>query len=309
MANPERYTGFAPGKVILLGEHAVVYGHPALAAPLSWGVTARATPAKKLRLEIPAAVTGKGRKLLQAAFARAAQASGNPIVRVSLESDLPVSVGLGSSGAVAVATARALLAAAGRKATPRDVLAVALEMEREFHTTPSGLDHTCSTFGQLIRFKRSPASERGSVRVVQSARPVKLLVALVGDRSPTRETVAALRERIDQWPVRYRRVMDAIGRLADDGARAIERGELDSLGDTMNMNHGLLSALGLSSDRIDAMVHRLRQLGALGAKLTGAGGDGGAVIALFPEPEPVVARLSAEGVRCFTSQIAGPRTL
>jgi mevalonate kinase len=77
----------------------------------------------------------------------------------------------------------------------------------------------------------------------------------------------------------------------------------------MNVNQGLLCALGVSSGRIDAMVDRLRQMGALGAKLTGAGGDGGAVIALFREPEPAVARLNREGIRCFESQISGPRTL
>lgn len=308
---PVGITAFAPGKVILLGEHAVVYGHPALAAPLTWGVTARAAPAKRVGLGLPPTLTGKGRKLLQAAFARAAGASGNPPVRVTLESDLPVSVGLGSSAAVAVATARALLHAAGRPTRVRDVLDVALEMEREFHATPSGLDHTCSAYGELIRFQRKPTAARGTVRVVSSARPLKLLIAVVGDRSPTRETVSALRQRIDRWPSRYRRVMEDIGKLADEGAEAIARGDLETLGDAMNVNHGLLGALGLSSPRIDALVHLLRSMGALGAKLTGAGGDGGAVIALFRDPERAMAQpaLARAKIRCFESQIAGPRAL
>ena len=135
-SRPAELTAFAPGKVILLGEHAVVYGHPALAAPLSWGVTARALPSGRCQLSLPKAVKGKGRALLQAAFARSAHATGSPKVKVSLASDLPVSMGLGSSAAVAVATARVLLAAAGKKTDPRTVLEIALEMEREFHVTP-----------------------------------------------------------------------------------------------------------------------------------------------------------------------------
>ena len=77
----------------------------------------------------------------------------------------------------------------------------------------------------------------------------------------------------------------------------------------MTMNQGLLAALGLSSPSIEAMVYRLKGLGALGAKLTGAGGDGGAVIGLFHEPEPAVVRLRRAGVDCFASQLAGPRAL
>jgi mevalonate kinase len=100
-----------------------------------------------------------------------------------------------------------------------------------------------------------------------------------------------------------------MGTLATEGAKAVRAGDLDALGDAMNLNQGVLSAVGLSGERIDAMVRMLRRHGALGTKLTGAGGDGGAVIGLFPEPEPVVSRLLKLGVQCFTSQLAGPRAL
>jgi mevalonate kinase len=86
-------------------------------------------------------------------------------------------------------------------------------------------------------------------------------------------------------------------------------GDLEGLGDAMNVNQGLLNALGLSSLAIEEMVARLRTAGALGAKLTGAGGDGGAVIGLFREPEPVVMKLRKAGIDCFASQLAGPEAL
>ncbi len=301
--------GFGAGKVILLGEHSVVYGHAALAGPLSYGVTARAVRSRKCQLVLPATLRRAQRAVLTGAFARAARACENPGVKVSLESELPLSMGLGSSAALSVACARVLLKAAGRRDTPREVARLALEMEQEFHGTPSGVDHTTSAGERLILYKRTPGQSSGRAREVKSPRPLKMLVALVGERSPTKKTVGALRERQARWPGRYTRLFQQIGQVAAEGAQAVEAGDLEALGDAMNVNQGLLVALGLSSPPLEEMVYRLRGLGALGAKLTGAGGDGGAVIGLFLEPEPAVAELLRLGVRCFSSQLAGPRAL
>lgn len=302
-------TGFGAGKVILLGEHSVVYGYPALAGALSRGVTASAVKARKPQLALPDTFTRPQRALLTKAFQRAAGLCGNPLVKVSLESELPLSMGLGSSAAVSVACARVLLKAAGKKDSAREVAQVALAMEQEFHGTPSGVDHTTSAMQELILYKRLPEQSSGKARGVKSPRPLQVLVALAGERSPTKKTVGALRERQARWPERYRRLFREIGVVATEGAKAVEAGELEALGDAMNVNQGLLAALGLSSPPLEEMVYRLRALGALGAKLTGAGGDGGAVIGLFLEPEPVAAKLLQQGVRCFTSQLAGPRAL
>lgn len=301
--------GFGAGKVILLGEHSVVYGYPALAGPLSYGVTARGVRAKKPQLSLPKTLNRAQRALLTRAFQRAAGLCGNPGVKVSVESELPLSMGLGSSAALSVACVRLLLKVAGRKDTPREVARVSMEMEREFHGTPSGVDHTTSAEQQLILYKRLPNQSAGRLRTLKSPRPLKVLVALAGERSPTKKTVGALRERQARWPARYGRLFQQIGAVATEGAKAVEAGDLEALGDAMNINQGLLSALGLSSPLLENMVYRLRSMGALGAKLTGAGGDGGAVIGLFLEPEPAVAKLLQLGVRCFSSQLAGPRAL
>jgi mevalonate kinase len=303
------WVGFGAGKVILLGEHSVVYGYPALAGPLSYGVTARGARAKKPQLALPDTLTRAQRSLLTQAFQRAAELCGNPGVKVSVESELPLSMGLGSSAALAVACVRLLLKASERKETPREVARLAMEMEREFHGTPSGVDHTTSAEEQLILYKRLPNQSAGRLRAVKCPRPLKVLVALAGERSPTKKTVGALRERQARWPARYGRLFQQMGAVATEGAKAVEAGDLEALGDAMNVNQGLLSALGLSSPPLENMVYRLRSLGALGAKLTGAGGDGGAVIGLFLEPEPAVAKLLQLGVRCFSSQLAGPRAL
>lgn len=286
----------------------MVYGEPALAGPLSLGVMASGAPARRTSFAIPSQVSGPGRKLLAEAFERAAAATRHPKVRVSVSSDLPIAMGLGSSAALAVACARVLLRAAGRPEEPKDVIRVAGEMEREFHGRPSGLDHTCSAMGTLILFRRA-ASKAPVVRAVRSRRPLRILVALAGERGATRQTVAELRRRLDEWPVRYLRLVREVGKIAAEGAREVEKGDFEALGDAMNVNHGILVALGASCAGIDEMVYRLRRLGALGAKLTGAGGQGGAVIGLFFEPEPALVQLTQAGVRCFVSQIAGPHAL
>jgi mevalonate kinase len=299
-----RVTAFGPGKIILLGEHGVVYGHPALAAPISRGVRAWAEPHGTTQLELPEGLSEAHQAALERAFARAAKKAGHPAVSVHLESDLPLSMGLGSSGALSVAVARVLLEAKlARPADPRRVEALALEMEKEFHGTPSGVDHTTSARGELILYRK------GQARVLKAKKPIKVLVALVGPRAGTKVTVGALRERQARWPARYRRLFAEIGRLVGEGAKAAAAGDLAALGDVMNVNQGLLNALGLSSVRLEDMVNRLREAGALGAKLTGAGGDGGAVIGLFAEPDHALVKLRREGIDCFASQLAGPRTL
>jgi mevalonate kinase len=203
--------------VILLGEHGVVYGHPALAAPISRGVRAWAEPAATTSLELPEALSAAQQEVLERAFARAARKTKHPKVHVHLESDLPLSMGLGSSGALSVAVSRVLLEArTASPAKPKDVEALAFEMEKEFHGTPSGVDHTTSARGQLVLFRR------GRAVTVTAKKPVKILVALVGPRASTKQTVATLRERQKRWPGRYRRTFDQIGNLLA-GAAALTR--------------------------------------------------------------------------------------
>jgi mevalonate kinase len=299
---------FGPGKVILLGEHAVVYGGTALAVPLSLGVTARATPSRTCGFDVPDVLHGARRTQLLRAFSLAADAAGRPPVSVSLRSTLPVSMGLGSSAAVAVALARVLLrAATGRLPSAQRLRVLALEMERVFHGTPSGVDDACSALGVPISFRRRGAAQQPLVRRLALLRPLELLVALAGTRQPTRATVSSLRVRQQRWPRRYRRLFSEVGRLAEEGVRAAEAGDLEGLGDAMNVNHGLLAALGVSSPALDGMAGWMREAGALGAKLTGAGGDGGAVVGLFRKAAPAQARLRRAGVTCFVSRVEASR--
>ena len=293
---------FGPGKVILLGEHAVVYGHPALAVPLTLGVTARAVPSDRCALTGLDELTEAQRRMLDAAFEKVAEATGRPPLRITISSTLPVSMGLGSSAALAVAVSRLLLAAGGSRPAPAKVLALALRMEETFHGTPSGVDHTVSAHGAPLLYRRASQGRRPHVRQVRIGARATLVLALAGPRRGTQQTVAGLRQRAKRWPRRYGRLFEEMGRLAVEGTRALESGDLEALGDAMNVNHGLLSAVGVSSPALELAVDALRRAGALGAKLTGAGGDGGAVVALFREPPPT-ATLEQAGLAVLTSEL------
>ncbi|MCL2625334.1 MAG: mevalonate kinase [Cystobacterineae bacterium] len=299
--------GFGAGKVILLGEHAVVYGYPAIAGALPLGVYAHMEAAERCALQTPGNLDEKQRALLQQAFGRAAEFAAWPKVLLRLEASLPMGAGLGSSAAVSVACAKALALAAfpheTREAQLEKAAEMAWRMEQVFHGSPSGVDNATSLRETLLWFCQ------GKVETLSCPTPLKILIAMAGQRSPTQSTVAQLRERQKKWPGHHKRLFEEIGRCTEEARGAIEAGDLALLGELMNVNQGLLAAMQLDSEKLIQKIHRLRGLGALGAKLTGAGGDGGAVVGLFEAPEGPMETLRAEGVECFACQLAGPRSL
>jgi mevalonate kinase len=322
---------WAFGKAILLGEHAVVYGQPALAGAIdatvrcTWrsvGAAARGREAgdtrprhgreAMLRVHAPAwnldvEIAGgaalpalDGASLGDPAGAMAALvhaldahlgldvlgALGPGVITV--DTRLPAAAGLGSSAALGVAVTRTLAHALGRRLADDEVALLAHSAERCFHANPSGVDVALATRGGLGLFYRGPG-QGGRLEPVH-APPMRLAVGLTGVPRSTAvmvERVAAAREvaraagraRVDDGLV-------ALGRAAVAGAEAMRAGDAAALGRLMNDAQEILAGLGVSSPEIDRLCEIARAAGALGAKLTGAGG-GGAVIAIAgPEANP-----------------------
>jgi mevalonate kinase len=280
----------ACGKVILLGEHAVVYGVPALAAGIDRGAVAEVTRAEAagsrsvLHLGGRAIVADASAEDDAArAFAALLGEDADPVA-VTASSDLPPGGGLGSSAALGVAIARAVEELAGPEsdAAGREARALdrALAWERVFHGNPSGIDTYAAAHGGTFRFVRgAPAVP------VRPAADLWLCVGLSGASASTRVMVEGLGRLFQRKPEVQRRSIDAVAALVRNAALAIEAGDLVGLGKLMDLNQMVLAGLFLSTEALESLCALAREAGALGAKLTGSGG-GGAVIALVPPPHP-----------------------
>lgn len=298
-------TARAAGKVILLGEHAVVYGAPALAAGLDRGAVARAEPAAedRLVLGVRSARAGDGSDTARALAALRASL-GAPPQAVEAELEIPAGAGLGASAALGVAIARAVVLSAepsSELASPacvERVLGAAAAWEGVFHGNPSGIDAAASAAGGCIQFSR----ERGA-EPVRLARALPLAVAVAGPPASTREMVGAVARLRERRPEIVDKAVDGITALVKNARLCLEAGDLPGLGRLMDLNQMLLSGLMVSTEALERACATARRAGALGAKLTGAGG-GGCVIALADlDPEPVLEAWRAEGLSCFAATV------
>lgn len=303
---------FAPGKVILFGEHAVVYGQPAIAVPVTQ-VKASATVAPAppgSGLTIVASDLGVNFRLDTAppdepltAAARLTLfhcSTAEPDATLTLRSTIPIASGLGSGTAVSTALIRALAEFLGCPMETAGLSALVFEIEKIHHGTPSGIDNTVVAYAQPVYFRRGQPVERLAVGA-----PFTLLIGDTGIRSSTREAVEQVRESRRRDPARYDALFDQIGDVANQARRAIEAGRVDALGPLMDENHELLIELGVSSRELDELVEAARLGGAMGSKLSGAG-RGGNMVALVEEDcvEEVAEELREAGaVRVIVTRI------
>ena len=288
-----RAHGRAGGKVILLGEHAVVYGRPALAAGLGPGVDVEV-----VRGAGPAVVSDRpelaGDERTARLLAEAAGLVGLDArdLVAHVRSELPPGAGLGSSAALTVALLRALAELAGRAVPPAEEIALGRRLEAIFHGHSSGIDPAAAALGGCFRFVRGEPPAITSLRL---ARPLPLVIALGAPRS-TGTAVVGLRARWEAAPERYEPLFDDVGTVVDCGARAAAAGDLSALGRAFDDNQALLETIGVSSPEVEKLVAAARRAGAVGAKLTGGGG-GGAAIALAEDAGGLARRLGEVGVR------------
>lgn len=295
----------APGKVYLFGEHAVVYGEPAVPCAIERrarvGVQRRddgklRVHSKDLSLngftveydgstsngpdiDVSESLISAAMGYVDHAIEQVRDATDQDEVGfdVTIESDIPLGAGLGSSAAVVVAA----IDAATRE------LGVTLETdelaERAYRTEYQVQD------GQASRADTFCSATGGAVRVEGEdcrsldAPDLPIVIGFDGGAGDTGKLVAGVRDLRDEYDFAADTV-EAIGDVVRNGEDALANGDIDELGRLMDFNHGLLSALGVSSRSLDTMVWAARDAGARGAKLTGAGG-GGCIVALDPTPE------------------------
>ncbi len=292
------------GKVILLGEHAAVYGRHALAAPLPLAVHALARESgDTIRLRVPEWDVDSvidpevpDDNLLHACLRLAVRELGvaGRGIDIMLRPHLPPAMGLGGSAAIAVAVVRALDRCFALGLDDDAVNRLAFECEKLAHGTPSGVDNTVATFSRTLLYRSDPP-----VRRFVAVGELPLVVAMSEVRSLTSDMVQRVRNGYERDPARFTRLFDEIDELTLESVEALEQGRLEELGFRMDICQGILNALGVSAPVLEKMIGIARDAGARGAKLTGAGG-GGSIVALCPEGTASVAdALENAGFRCL----------
>ncbi len=283
----------APGKVILFGEHAVVYGFPAIAVPVTQ-VQAKAVvvpnpvgASGEINITAPAInVNGMLESLpVDHPIAKAIHLtlkkvgiSRPPAFNLKVSSTIPIAAGMGSGAAITVVLIRAVSAFCGRPLSDEVVSELTFEVEKIYHGTPSGIDNTVVTYGTPVYFVKGKPIKAFAVK-----KPFSIVIGDTGISSPTAVAVGNVRKAWEAQPETFNRIFKSCGEIAMQARRLIETGKVTELGPLMDENQVLLMEMGVSSPELETLIAVAKDAGALGAKLSGAGGGGNMIALVAPE--------------------------
>ncbi len=283
------YSASAPGKAILFGEHAVVYGKPAIAVPIKQvlakvivtpnpkaqpGMIRVQAPAIGLEAELFALPTSHPLAVAIKLVLTHLKRTHAPACTLRITSTIPLAAGLGSGAAVSVALIRSFSAFLGKPFPPQLVSELAFEVEKLYHGTPSGIDNTVVTYAEPVYFQRYHPIE-----FLQIPASFTFVIGDTGVVSPTAKAVGDVHRAWQAEPAHYEAIFSEIGEIVKEARTTLESGQLERCGQLMDNNHEALCNIGVSSQELDQLVTSARAAGALGAKLSG-GGRGGNMIAL-----------------------------
>jgi len=317
----------APAKIILFGEHFVVYGEPAIVVAIDRRAYAEAELRQDKRLRFQSANLNtscffengvfkveqgdaKEARLkfepVKLAVEKVLAASGKNVgLDITINSAIPVGAGLGSSAAVVASVTAAVSVLLGLEFSKQDIFRIAFEAERVVHGTPSGVDPAIATFGGTLLFQVDTGFKPLEVKT-----DIPLVIGNTGVERSTKIQVEKVRETMDSFPQIADPLRKAAREIVLRAVTALQENDLETLGRLMNINHALLYGIGVSDESLEWLTNAARKAGALGAKLTGAGG-GGCMIALA-RPErlenvseaimraggsPFIAKKTDEGVK------------
>ena len=290
--SPAAVSSRAPGKIILSGEQFVVLGAAAVAMAVNLYSKIDVRPSQSGRIEvtadIPLHLVGEGDKGLSGTknqellepLRLAASATLDHLaskergVHVGANCEIPIGAGLGSSASTTVATISAVAKSRGTRLDRREIFKLAFIPENYLHGHPSGVDQATCTYGGIIQFRKP-----SRIKAINVKRPPMILVCDSGVHRSTKALVGSVVKRSRKQTDRFHIHLEEITTLSNGVVKALRDENDNELGSLMNRNHELLRQIGVSTPRLDRLVAKARKAGALGAKLTGAGG-GGCIIAV-----------------------------
>ncbi len=294
-------TAKACSKIILFGEHAVVYGKPGIAAPVKKFYTLATVSSDPFSYttdkELSEEETIKMNKMFRLLFDKLNMNDKN--LSADIESNIPLGSGMGSSASLSVALIRGFSNYLDLKLTNEKINEIAFECEKIFHGTPSGIDNTVITFEQPIFY------QKGKMEFIEFRKPINLIIANTGLKSETKEVVNEVREKYEKDKEKYSKIFDEIEKITNDARLCLQKGDIRRLGNLMTENHELLGSIGVSNIQLDALVEKALKAGAYGAKLIGAG-KGGNMIALVEnsKKEKVLEILKPHAKEVFSAVIS-----
>jgi mevalonate kinase len=313
-------TASAPAKIILFGEHFVVYGEPAIVLAIDKRAYAKAETRQDKRISIRSSSLNLSGYYENENFkvdhgdTREAKLKFEPIkwavekvlekhgervgLDIEINSTVPVAAGLGSSAAVVAAVTAAVSALLNAKISKEDIFRITYEAERIVHGTPSGIDPAIATFGGTLLFQMDTGFKPLDAKV-----DIPLVIGDTGVARSTRVQVAKVRELREKYPQIIEPIMLSAREIVLRALEALSDGDLETVGELMNINHALLCSVGVSDESLEWLINAARKAGALGAKLTGAGG-GGCMIALAKNEklEQIMAAIQRVGGRPFIAR-------
>jgi len=305
--------GIAPAKVILFGEHFVVLGKPAIAMAIDlYAYVSVKKSNHRLNIEsfkidsFNKQEINKHFKPIRLAVASTFKHLNIPKVglNIKINSFIPIGVGLGSSAAVSVATIAAIACLFNVNLSKKELYELAFIPEKEVHGKPSGIDHTTSIYGGIISFKPNKSFERIPYKELQ------LVIGNTKIRRSTKTLVTRVKELLNKKKEYVNELQKSYEILYNEAIKAIKLKDYNKIGELMIENHELLKKLKVSHRMLNKFVKKAIEAGALGAKLTGAGG-GGCMIALVDKEkkhrvaeaitkiggETIMANIDEQGVR------------
>lgn len=266
----------APGKLLLLGDYAVVYGHPCIVTAVDkrLNVEASIIDAREDLIETPQ--VKESRFVLETIAYMKEQFNIKEMIAIKTQGDFSHQVGLGSSSAVTVATVAALRQLFNLNLSKKDIFTISYKVNLLIQGVGSGFDIAAATYGKTIRYVK------GGVELEELSIPnLPLIVGYSGIKADTPYYIRKVESAFKQRQTELNKLFDSTHTLVDRATVAFKTNDLATVGRCMNEGHAILQQLGVSIPKLDSMVSSARDAGAWGAKLSGAGG-GDCMIALAP---------------------------
>jgi len=307
--------GHGFGKIILFGEHFVVYGLPGIASAVGDRTIAKIEKSDRYELIDNRPATEGYKKEKKGEMDRSMDlilkfmkidVEKNP-VRITLSGNLFCTSGIGASAAMATSIARAFSEYLNLNLNDEEINRISYEGEKGSAANPSGIDNTCATFGGLLWFEKNLDGGKNRIELIKTKEPIGIVLGSTGITQVTSEVVADVKKSKEADPGKYEKIFREYEALVKEAKEALENNELHKIGQFMDKNNELLKEMNLSCRESEEIIRIAKEKGALGAKMTGTC-RGGYVIALTPGKElqnKVAKAIQAKGYRVLRTTIGG----